>query len=275
MICIDSHSHSTFSDGNNSINEMVEAARRKGLNIMALTDHFQCPIVDRIVGFEKALTINNLKKYLRVIEAAKVIRGVKVLKGLEVEYISKAEEEITEIVKKANIDFALGCVHTLKGLAVDYTEEEFKKNMLSHGSMKGFYIGYYEQLSSAIRSGIFDSVAHLDLIKIFNKENKYFDEKEEEYVNAVEGCLDTIKKKSVCVELNTSGFDKPVGVQYPSKWIIERCFTAGIDLTIGSDAHNTKSLGNHRVEAEKLLKDVGFSRIAYFENRKKKYEEVK
>lgn len=275
MISIDSHSHSTFSDGKNRIKEMVESAKNKGIRMFTITDHFQTPIVDSMVAFDHVLKINSLQKYLVEIEDAKNASGMKILRGLEIDYLPEAEEEIRKIIKTSKIDFALGSIHTVKGIAIDYNEEEFEKNIKAHGNIKKLYLDYYDYLSNAVKSGIFDSVGHLDLIKIFNKENRYFHEDEEEYMDAVENCLKLIKQNDICVELNTSGFDKVVGVQYPSRWIIEKCFEMKIDMTIGSDAHTIGDIGRHYREAEKLLKDAGFTKIAYFENRKKKFEELK
>lgn len=275
MIGIDSHSHSIFSDGKNEIKEMVESAKNKGIRIITITDHFQSPIVDSMVAFDHVLKIDSLQKYLAEIEDLKNTHEMKILKGLEIDYLPEAEDEIRKIIKTTKIDFALGSTHTLKGIAIDYDEEEFEKNIKFHGGIKKLYLDYYDCLSSAVKSEIFDSVGHLDIIKIFNKENRYFCEDEEEYIVAVENCLKLIKKKSLCVELNTSGFDKVVGVQYPSKWIIEKCFEMKICMTIGSDAHTLGDIGRHYTEAEKLLKDAGFNKIFYFEDRKKKFEELK
>ncbi|MCR5693622.1 MAG: PHP domain-containing protein, partial [Clostridia bacterium] len=52
FIC-DLHSHSTLSDGNDTVEELIDAAVREGVKILALTDHDVIPPKDIVVGGEK------------------------------------------------------------------------------------------------------------------------------------------------------------------------------------------------------------------------------
>ncbi len=274
MISVNNHIHTKYSDGNNNIKEMIEAAKNKGLGVITITDHFQSPIVGEFIDFNKVLKLNKLSEYIAKINSIQV-NGIKFLTGLEIDYLPKAEEEISKIVNESELDFALCGIHNTEKYSIDLTPELYDKIIEIYGNMKEFYLDYFNHLAKAIQSGIFDCIAHLDLIKIFNVDNKYFRENEEEYVNAVDNCLDLIREKEIAIELNTKGFDKPIGKQYPSEWILKKSFDKGIDISVGGDSHNIDQILRHYDKAEELLRKIGYNRIVYFENRGKNYIELK
>jgi DNA polymerase (family 10) len=79
----DFHMHTTWSDGQNSIREMIEAARRRGYQYIAITDHTQS------TSIANGNTPDELLKELEEIEAAaREYDDIRVLKGAEVDILS-------------------------------------------------------------------------------------------------------------------------------------------------------------------------------------------
>ena len=69
------------------------------------------------------------------------------------------------------------------------------------------------------------------------------------------------------VEVNSSGFRKPVKEQYPSYELLVEIFEAGIDITFGADAHKVEDVNSGWDRVKKLIKEIGFSRLIYFKER--------
>ncbi len=79
----DFHMHTTWSDGQNSVREMIEAARRRGYQYIAITDHTQS------TSIANGNTPAELLKELEEIEAAaREYDDIRVLKGAEVDILS-------------------------------------------------------------------------------------------------------------------------------------------------------------------------------------------
>ena len=79
--------------------------------------------------------------------------------------------------------------------------------------------------------------------------------------------LVAIKKSNMAVEINSAGFRKPIGEQYPSCSLLEIVYEMGIPITFGSDAHRPNQVGLNTKEIEELVKKIGFSKCATFRNR--------
>ncbi|MEM0449661.1 MAG: CpsB/CapC family capsule biosynthesis tyrosine phosphatase [Methanomassiliicoccales archaeon] len=74
------HLHSLYSDGQYSIEEIVEVAERSGLDAVAITDHFETTKVRRSVAAEE------LEDYISEIrQAQRRHQGIKLLAGVEID----------------------------------------------------------------------------------------------------------------------------------------------------------------------------------------------
>ncbi len=107
-------------------------------------------------------------------------------------------------------------------------------------------------------------MGHLDVIKKFG----HFPE------GGVEGyvmpCLDLIVDKEICVEINTSGLDRPAKDTYPSLNLLKALYDRGIQVTLGSDAHDPKEVGRNFDYVLTALKKSGYREIVQFEKKVKK-----
>jgi histidinol-phosphatase (PHP family) len=153
------------------------------------------------------------------------------------------------------LDFVLGSVHFVEGFPFDHPNyiSEYDKH-----DINDLYRKYYALIQDAAKSGLVDGLGHLDLIGIF----KYFPT--EDMTALYEETLDVIKAADVCMEINTAGFRKPVGRQYPDMDLIRRAVAKKIPLTISSDAHAAKDLNMNYDKLELILKEVGVTEVAIF-----------
>ncbi|TFE70659.1 histidinol-phosphatase HisJ family protein [Methylacidiphilum caldifontis] len=154
-----------------------------------------------------------------------------------------------------NLDFVLGSVHFIGDWPFDRVgyEAGFSKR-----SIEEIYRDYVENLCLLIDEGFIDSVAHLDLIKIFNYKpaGKILD-----FFLPV---LEKIKEKNLCLEINVAGLRKPVKEQYPSEEILFKAVELKIPFSIGSDAHSWAEVGKGFTQITDLLIKLGIVEVVVF-----------
>jgi len=142
----------------------------------------------------------------------------------------------------------------------------------NYESIDIIFLKYYKTLQSMIKNSnfIFDIIGHFDLPKKFNKKA----ENKELVMNQVLKALELIKKREATVELNTSGFRRPIKQQYPSLEILHEVYNLDISVLLGSDAHHPDEIAFNFKNALKILKKIGFTKLARFKNRRKYFIDI-
>jgi histidinol-phosphatase (PHP family) len=128
---------------------------------------------------------------------------------------------------------------------------------------------YFDTLGEAARSGMFDILAHPDLVKAFAGSVPVPDgDLRRFYERAMDGIADS----DVAVEVSTAGLRKPVSEIYPSRAMLEMCLDAGRPIALSSDAHEPEQLGHEYERAVEMLGDLGVTEIAVFHGRRRRME---
>jgi histidinol-phosphatase (PHP family) len=83
------------------------------------------------------------------------------------------------------------------------------------------------------------------------------------------GALEAIKKANMSVEINVSGYRKPILEAYPSPMLLQEIFEKEIPITFGSDAHNPEQVGLFSAETEELARSVGYDKCAIYRQRER------
>lgn len=249
------------------IEETIEAAIKKGLSAICLTDHFPLP-----PDFND-LTKDVRVKYPEYVELVvktknKYKNNIEVLLGAEFDWLEGYEEWIENEIQKYPFDYTIGSVHFVGNIPIDYTREYFIKTLKVYGGIKKLIRKYYEQIRELSTSNLFDSIGHLDRIKVYNDGN-FFSEKEDWYRNEVLKTLNAISKNTSILEINTSGIDKVCKEQYPSTWILKEAKKKDINLTLGSDAHIPEKVGRNLENAVEIAKQARYTSLVRFKKRKK------
>ena len=263
---INHHVHTTGSDGKLSPEDTIKLAIEKKLSFICFTDHYPCP-----EGFDEwFLDFHSEEYYKKVLKLKEEFKDkIDISFGAEINWIMNYEEWIKTEIKKREYDYILGAVHHLGkyNLAINSSEEKWNRLIKEFGSVQELNKEYYYQIRLMVESGIFDCVAHFDLVKVWNKNSKYFSEDEEEYKKQVLEVLNKIKKSGICVEINTSG-ERKSGENHPSFWILEQANKMDIPITIGSDSHSPEQIDYGLEKAIELAKKAGYKSILKFKNRK-------
>src|SRR5205085_8858637 len=109
------HCHSNWSDGSATIEEMVAAARARGLHYLALTDHSQS------LGVANGLTVERLRERAAVIaEVRRSLEGTgfHLLTGIELEIRADGTLDFPDEIL-AEIDLVVASVHSGMNQPID------------------------------------------------------------------------------------------------------------------------------------------------------------
>jgi histidinol-phosphatase (PHP family) len=128
---------------------------------------------------------------------------------------------------------------------------------------------YFEALAGAARSGLFDVLAHPDLVKVWGEERPRPDGDLRRYY---EPAVEAIAEADVAVEVSTAGLRKPVGEIYPAPAFAELCAEAGTPFALSSDAHEPAHIAYAYDQAEALLGSIEVSEICVFKRRQRHLE---
>ena len=238
MITKDLHVHTTYSDGENTPEEMIQAAIARGMKKIGISDHSYtwfdesyCIQKDSIAAYQKEIA--ELKE--------KYKDQIKVFCGIEQDYYS---DEPTDAY-----DYVIGSVHYLKVgdsfAFVDETPELFQQaiDTFFGGDAYAFAERYFETVADVVNKTGADIIGHFDLISKFNEEMHYFDPSHPRYVAAWKKAVDALLPFEKYFEINTGGMVSGRRTSpYPSAEIQNYIRLRGGKLLLSSDAHKAENL---------------------------------
>jgi histidinol-phosphatase (PHP family) len=243
----DYHMHTSFSDGEGEMDAFVARAAALGLAEIGFTDHLVPRVYDD-AGY--GLPGQDVARYARAVRrAADAADGVRVLLGVEVDYIPGAEAELEALLASERFDYVIGSVHFAAGFPFDMT------SMLADprwDDVDAVYRVYWETVARAAAWGRFDVVGHLDLPKKFGRRPAA------SMTAAEDAALAAIRAAGLAIELNTSGLRTAAREAYPSPSLLERAAALGVPLTLGSDAHSPEDVGCDFERAVALARAAGY-----------------
>jgi histidinol-phosphatase (PHP family) len=264
-VIVDYHMHLRNARGEiahetSAIDPFVESARAAGVDEIGFTEHIYYFKQTRslwTVPYHTERCVYDIEAYVSAVVSARG-RGLPVKLGLEVDYVAGREDETREILSPYPWDFLLGSLHYIGGLAVDD-----EPRLTDAVGVEEAWRQYFEMLAAAARSGLFDSLSHPDLVKIFGERVTWFD-----YGPVV----DAIADSGVAVEVSTAGLHKPVEELYPHPEFLAACRARDVPVTLASDAHFPNVVGRDFDRALELLRSVGYETVTVFEQRRARQE---
>ena len=186
--------------------------------------------------------------------------------GIEADFIPGREDRMRALLEQRDWDYVVGSIHFLAEGALDDDEYDVWN---SGRSADHVWKTYFTWLGEAAASGMFDILAHPDLVKHWGAERPWPEKDVRFYY---EPAIERIADSGVAVEVSTAGLRKPVGEIYPAPALLEMLVEAGVPLALSSDAHVPDQLGHRYEDAVKLLADHGVGEIAVFDHRTRRME---
>jgi histidinol-phosphatase (PHP family) len=234
--------------------DSCEAAIAAGVTEIAFTDHVEHQHTDPGYGYYKA------EEYLRANEAVQQEFGgrLTVLKGAEVDFHTDTAEQVQRFVEQygKEYDFVIGSVHYGENAQIIFPEYFEGK------SVDEVVLPYFDQLETAIRTGWFDTIGHLDIPKRYlpNTHRPYDPSQYRERLN---GLFTALIETNTPFEINTSGLRQRPKASMPGPAIVRWYVEAGGSLvTTGTDSHAAQTVGSGLPETLDMLQLCGISRIA-------------
>ena len=239
------HTHTLYCDGKNTPEEYIQKAIEKGFISIGFSGHSYLDF-----GEDWFMGTNETKEYIKEIRELKeqYKNKIEVYLGIETDYYSNFNKNSKV---ELGLDFIIGSVHFIKDektneyYCVDHTPEALEEGIKKYGSVKEYIKKYYDTVRKMIIEQKPDIIGHLDLVKKFNSENRFFDENSPWYKEAVNETLEIIKGNNLIVEINTGGMSRGwTDFPYPSSFILEMILDKKIPITLNSDTHSVETIEN-------------------------------
>ena len=231
----------------------VETAAARGVDEIGFSEHVYYFRETRplwTVPYHVERCVYDLEPYVEAVVEAKH-RGLPVKLGIEVDYVRGLEEETRALLAPYPWDFVLGSVHFVDGLGIDG-----RPRLLDTVGVEETWRRYFEELAAAARSGLFDVLAHPDVVKIWGERPAAVD------YSTLLAALD-----GVCLEVSSAGLRKPVGELYPDPALLRAAREQGVPITLASDAHVPRLVGEDFDRALALARDAGYDTVTVFDGR--------
>lgn len=262
------HTHTNFSDGSNALEEMLEQALKLEWEEIGISDHLIIhKNVKKSPSWQQLKTYVNGSIYRNDFAKAKEIflrhseefrkiakkYPLKVYLGYEVDYFPYDgwEEQFREFIKDLDYDYLITGNHFLLTedylTLVDIFRYDDLPNHDNSDTLEKCLKRHYAVIEKAVRSGLFDFLAHMDYARKIEQHKNY--PLIEERLNVVKA----LKEMGVGCELSTKGLRK-IGDFYPEDFVIKSLIDNEVSIVISDDAHNIEQLGMDFDKAEEILK---------------------
>lgn len=250
MIVSTYHTHSTYSDGKNTLEEMVQAAIKCGMKEIGFSDHAPIPFY-----CEWSIRAQRLEDYKKEVLALKekYKDQIKIYLGIEQDYYSTEAEDY---------EYLIGSVHYVykngEYLPVDLSAKAMQEFVNKHynGDVYTYCEDYYKLVGELYEKTKCQIIGHFDLVTKFNENLPMIDINNPRYVKAYTEALEKLLKAPVIFEINTGAISRGYRTSpYPDKKMIDIIAASGKPFAICSDTHNIESVDcNLEAEREKLDK---------------------
>jgi len=192
------------------------------------------------------------------------VRGTPLKLGIECDFVPGAEDRTATMLEARDFDYVVGSVHFIGEEAVDHPGWDIWDGS---GDADEVWRRYFESLAECARSGLFDILAHPDLVKVWGGTRPL---PERDPRHFYEPAIEAIAASGIAVEISTAGLRKPVGELYPARAFAEMCVEAGAPFALSSDAHLPEQVGFGYDLALNLLDSLGVGEICVFEGRRRR-----
>ena len=247
-----------------------EAASERGIAELGVAEH--------IHRFVQSLQIWEHPWYRHwakddVDEYCDFVHGAGLRLGVEADYLPGHEDRVGSFLDGRPWDYVVGSVHFLRDEALDlHGEPDWEAwDVWRSGDPDKVWARYFETLGEAARTGMFDILAHPDLVKVWGSG---VPRPEGDPRRFYERAMDGIAASDVAIEVSTAGLRKPVREIYPAEEFLEMCLDAGRPVALSSDAHLPEQVGFEYERALDWLDGLGVRELAVFEGRSRRLEAI-
>ena len=243
MIRADLHTHTSHSHARDSVRQMFEAGREKGLLVQGFSEHSPRPEGYDYPSEYRDHLAATFREYLSEVEELKKeqeAQGVTVLLGLEVDWLEEEVPFIRRMVESYPYDYLIAGIHFLGRWGFDATSCDWDR--LGREEKFHQYARYYRTMKAMAESRLFNIVAHPDLIKIFSVDDFRRWLSLPASMDLVGDALTAVRDAGMAMEISSAGLRKPCHEIYPGPEILHLARQIGLPITFASDSHATEQV---------------------------------
>lgn len=235
----DYHIHTSFSDGANTPEEMIESAIEQGFSEIGISDHCY-------TDFDESYCIKkcDLPRYSETIKDLKkeYAGKINILCGIEQDFFSDSPTD--------PYDYVIGSVHYVlcggKYLPVDESAATQKKTVEEYfgGDALSYCEEYYKTVADVAGKTGCDIIGHFDLVSKYCEVSDLFDVTSKRYVTAAVDAADSLLYSGKPFEINTGAISRGYRTSpYPSKPLLDYLIARGAKFILSSDSHKKENVG--------------------------------
>ena len=241
--------------------ELAAQALKAGLHEIGFSDHSPMPQDD----FDDwRMFDRQLDEYVaKVRRAQKKFPQLTIRLALEVDYLPGHEDWIRRLAARHPWDYFIGSVHYV-GESWDIDNPAKLSEWKKRDAFE-VWSAYFERLTMAAESKLFEIIGHADLPKKFGIRPA------QDCTPLYEKFLDATAKAGCAIELNTAGLRKDCKEIYPGRDFLELACRKHVPITFGSDAHAPEEVGMNFAEAVALARSVGYTETCRFDQRRREF----
>ena len=239
--------HTTWCDGKDMPEAMVQAALDKGFAAIGFSSHALLPFSD-----PWTLQPDTVDAYVADIRSlAEKYKGrINILCGIEADFIAGKARPDRSVYSRLGLDFLIGSVHEVAAPDGARVPVDHKPELLAEcialrfgGDAQAFVRDYFAAQREMAVSCDFDVIGHPDLVRKFNGTLRYFDENAEWYREELRLTADAFAASGKLVEVNTGGISRGwIDDAYPSPYFRQLLRARGIRFILSSDAHSAAAI---------------------------------
>ena len=246
-----------------NVDRYLAAASEAGIGELGVSEHIY-RFTDALRIWDHELWVDSARDDLG--DYCEFIRSTPLRLGIEVDFVPGREDRIASILEAHEFDYVVGSIHFVGDGAVDHPDFDIWGAGVDPDRV---WSRYFQLLAEATHSGLYDILAHPDLVKYWGHDRpRPTRDPRFHYEPAIEAIADS----GIAVEVSTAGLRKPVNEIYPAPAFAEMCIDAGAAFALSSDAHVPADVGYAYEQAIETMRAWGIGEIAVFERRARRME---
>ena len=247
------HTHTTYADGRDTPEEMVQAALRLGFHTLGFSEHGHADYD------ECSMTLAQEPEYRREILSLheKYAGRIHILLGYEHDWLTQTDvspyEYVIESVHYVPVGGQLFCVDNTRAILETAIHELFGDDPYA------MCAAYFRTVCESIQGTGADILGHIELVMKFNERGDLFDDTDPRYLKRALACADCAAESGRLVEINTGAISRGYRTRpYPGEAMLKRLRERGGRIILTSDCHNSDYLDCAFAESAQLARACGF-----------------